>query len=255
MGKWQDIKMETPRERLRKRKQMELEKQKQYEIHRKKMLKIKVGIVFGILIIMIGAFVGFLSSSKNKKIQAKIDETKVVNVIPIMGSVDYRRKDEPTFVLDDNNIFKEGDALRLSQGGRARLDFGNDLLVTLRGEIELAMTKMEVPTAGVADVEFEFENGVISGRKPTGRGSIVINHKLAKVTIDSSQLTVFKVETKNFGQTIRIAVKDGRAEVIPQGSLSATVIPAQKSITIDNTRGFLDVGNISDINVITESWD
>ncbi|MGM0607014.1 MAG: hypothetical protein ACQESP_01215 [Candidatus Muiribacteriota bacterium] len=255
MAKWQDIKLESPRERIKKRKKREEQKKQELKAQKNKVLKIKIAMVFVIFIFFISGAVFIFIQSKQKEQQQQIEETKKVNVLPTTGNIDIRRVDEVDFKPPLNEELYPGDSIRLEKGSRARLDFGNEILVSIRGPIQLTVKNIEVPRAGIANLDIEFEDGVLVGRKPTGRGEIKIQAPLGKVEIKTNSLSVFKVEMSEYNQRMRVAVRDGEVEVAPQNYRTKIVVPARKQLVIDNTPGYLDVGNVQDLNALAEGWD
>lgn len=254
-NKWKNLKMESPRERLKKRKQMEQQRQKELEEQKKKAFRTKIIAVIAVFFIIL---VGALSSiwMKNQAVEEKKKEkTSVIKVIKNTGQVEVNKSENGYYTEDDVDELSEGDSIRLSEQGKARLDFGNEVLFTLKNGLELTIESIDVRSIKRADLNIALESGTIIGRVPTGRGNIVINHKLGEITIEPSSIVVFKVESKDFGSALRVVVKQGKVSVKGNDDVSRKVLNDNKYLVIDKSKGFVSASDPKDINVLSEAWD
>jgi hypothetical protein len=255
MGKWREMSMESPRDRLKKRKALEVEKKKRFE--EDKMKKLKVRIISGIIliIVVIGVFFAGMMIKQKKAAQAKLARAASIKVIPNMGNIGYMRAGEDYFYDEDKDaILMEGDSLRLEDNGKARLDFGNGIAVTLRDSIELKLERIYPVSPTQIEADFYFDTGCFIAKIPGGRGDMKINTSMGNVEVSSSGLTIFKVEYTD-ESTVKVAVNKGELEVKGKEDVSRKLLSEGKYLLIDNSNGYVSAGKVKDLNIIGESWD
>ncbi|MCK9224106.1 MAG: FecR family protein [Candidatus Muirbacterium halophilum] len=255
MGKWREMSMETPRDRLKKRKALEVEKKKKFEDDKVKKLKIRIiGILIAVLVV-IGIFMAGIVIKEKKVTQAKLAKAASVKVIPNLGRVDFMRAGEDYFFEDDNEtLLMEGDSLRLEDNGKARLDFGNGIAVTLKNSIELKLERIFPVSETQIEADFYFDSGSFIAKIPGGRGDMKINTSMGSIDIISSGLTIFKVEYTD-SSTVKVAVNKGQVEVKGKEDISKKLLSEGKYLLIDNSNGYVSAGKMKDLNIIGEAWD
>ncbi len=255
MAKWKDMKMETPRDRLKKRRKLEQERKEKAEREKKKKLKMMLLSVVGGIIAVIVLIIFFVSFNNKKEKLEQIKETKKVNIIRTIGDYELRKDQDDVYLTAErtDNVLEPGSSIRLKNGAKLKLDFGNETVMTLKNGVELTLDNMEVEGTQKAHIEMFFENGVVVVRKPSGRGEVIIENDLGTV-YSEGKLTVFKVENDK-NRVLRIAVKQGEVQVEAKEGYGKIIVPKAKAIIIDGTKSYVETSKLKDVNTSLEGWD
>jgi len=256
MAKWKDMKVETPRDRLKKRRRMEQERKERQERDKKKKIKIMIFSGIAAFIGLIILIVMFVSFSKEKAKEEKIEKTKKVSVIPIMGDFEIRQSPDDVYLNAESadDTLESGGAIRLFDNAKVMLDFGNDTIITMKNQAELSLDEMEVEGTRKAHIELFIYGGTTVIRKPSNRGSIIVRTNLGDIFAEADKLTVFKIEN-NREKLIRVAVKQGEVNVEAKDGYGKIIVSDAKAIVIDGTREYIETSKLEDVNMSLEGWD